>query len=57
MKNYIEVKTNSIHPIYAAGNMMYLLLPVSIMECFNFYLTPTSDEHEGEYLNTTIYLN
>ena len=56
MNNYIEVKTNSIHPIYAAGSMMYLLLPVSIMECFNFYLTPTGDE-EGEYLNTTIYLN
>ena len=56
MKNYIEVKTNSIHPIYASGSMMYLLLPVSIMECFNFYLNPTSED-EGEYLNTTIYLN
>ncbi|MEO6916129.1 MAG: hypothetical protein ABI151_11130 [Chitinophagaceae bacterium] len=56
MQNYIEVKTNSIHPIYAAGSMMYLLLPVSIMECFNFYLTPGS-EYEGEYLNNTIYLN
>ena len=56
MKNYIEVKTNSIHPIYAAGNMTYLLLPVSIMECFNFYLNAASED-EGEYLNTTIYLN
>lgn len=56
MKNYIEVKTNSIHPIYAAGGMMYLLLPVSIMECFNFYLNSGSVD-EGEYLNATIYLN
>lgn len=56
MKNFIEVTTNSINPIFTAEGWLFVMFPVPVMECFNFYLDPT-DEDGGEYLHSTVYLN
>ena len=56
MKNYIEVTTNSINPICTKNGWMFIMFPVPVMECFNFYLDPTN-ENGGEYVHSTVYLN
>jgi hypothetical protein len=56
MKNFIELKTNSIHPIYTPNGWIYLLMPVSVAECFLFYLDPT-DEEGGSFQEATLCLN
>lgn len=56
MKNFVELKTNSIHPIYTPNGWVYLLMPVSVVECFIFYLDP-ADEKGGSFQETTLCLN
>ncbi|MEJ7766979.1 MAG: hypothetical protein WKF89_04155 [Chitinophagaceae bacterium] len=56
MKNFIEMKMCTICPIATPAGQVYLALPVSLVECFTFFLLPDRPE-EGEYLHTTYYLN
>ena len=56
MKNFCVHKTNSIHPIYTAEGWIYLLLPVSIMEGFNFSGKPFAVKGRQPII-TTHYLN
>jgi hypothetical protein len=56
MKNFCVHKTNSIHPIYTAEGWIYLLLPVSIMEGFNFSGKPFVVKGRQPII-TTHYLN
>jgi hypothetical protein len=56
MKNYAVHKTNSIHPIYTQKGWVYLLLPISIMEGFNFSGKPFAMDAKQPII-TTHYLN
>jgi hypothetical protein len=56
MKNFIELKTNSIHPIYTPVGWTYWLMPVCVVECFLFYLDPT-DQEGGSFEESTLCLN
>jgi len=56
MKNYSIHKTNSIHPIYTRNGWVYLVLPISIMEGFNFSGKAFLSNPENPML-TTHYLN
>jgi hypothetical protein len=56
MKNYAVHKTNSIHPIYTREGWVYLLLPISIMEGFNFSGKPFAMDAKQPII-TTHYLN
>ena len=56
MKNFIEIKTYAICPMPTPTGQIFLALPISLMECFTFFAHENKPE-EGEYLNTTLYLN
>lgn len=56
MKNFIEIKTYSICPMPTPAGPIFLALPIFLMECFTFFAHEGKAE-EGEYLNTTLYLN
>jgi hypothetical protein len=56
MKNFIEIQTNSIHPIYTPRGLTYMLMPVSVVECFIFYKDPL-DADGGSFKVTTLCLN
>jgi len=42
MKNFIELKTNSIHPIFTPKGWIHVVLPVSVVVCFLFYFDPAN---------------
>lgn len=56
MKNFIEIKTYSICPMPTPCGQVFLALPISLMECFTFFANEGRSD-EGEYLNTTLFLN
>ncbi|MEO5996280.1 MAG: hypothetical protein ABIN89_06110 [Chitinophagaceae bacterium] len=56
MKNFIELKTNSIHPIYTPNGWIQVVLPVSIVACFLFYFDP-NDPEGGCCHETSLCLN
>jgi len=56
MQNFIELKTSSIHPIFTPQGWLCVIVPLSVVECFTFFLDDNSAER-GEFLHTTLYLN
>jgi hypothetical protein len=56
MQNFIELKTSSIHPIFTPQGWQYVMVPISIVECFTFFLDDSNTDR-GEFIHTTVYLN
>lgn len=62
MKNYIELKTNAVYPVFTIIGWNYYLLPVAVMECYNSF-EEVIDTGEGRNItvirtiDATLYLN
>lgn len=56
MKKFIELKKTSVYPFVTPNGWIYLVMPVSIVECFIFFHDP-EDAEGGTFIESTFCLN